>query len=337
MRYCNKCIIPESAKGIKLNSDGFCQLCNDYKKNISFGIEKLNNDIKDYIDNRSDYNCIVPVSGGRDSSYALYYAKKILGLKPIAVHSDNDFETDIAKKNLINITKSMDTPLKCVRSKNEIIKKIVSEKFKMNAPFGPDLVVDQTCEACKYGFESATYNAARKNKIKVIFWGDSAAESTVSFHNLFQHQHPTKMQRLLRKEAVNYLKYKYYFSILKKVYGSDSPGDLKEIHLYDYVEWDREIIVDTIQNKMGWTKPETSATSWRIDCKLVPVVNYLTKKAFGVSKIELGFSAMIRSGKMDRETALDQVQKINEEMNIDEIRKFLRTLSIPEKHIAMVM
>jgi tRNA(Ile)-lysidine synthase TilS/MesJ len=333
VKRCTNCIIPESAKGIKLDENGLCQLCNDFKKPEIKGLDALKKDIDKDIDKSANPNCIVPVSGGRDSSYALYYAKEKLGLNPIAVHSDNDFETEIASRNLDTMANTLGVPLIRVASKRNILKKIVAEKFKMNAPFGPGLIVDQTCEACKYGFESASYNTARKKGIKIIIWGDSTEESTSNYHDLFEHRIPNKKERLFSSGALSYLKYKYYFKQMKKEYGSDKPDGLNDIHLYDYIEWDRKKIVETIENELGWKKPEESATSWRIDCKLVPLVNYLTTKAYGVSKIELGFSQMIRSGKMDRDDALRQVEFIEGSTNIQENNIFLKDLGISTRQI----
>lgn len=330
MKRCSRCIIPETAKGIILDDDGLCQLCRNYKEFIPKGEEALRSEINGNINNGANYNCVVPVSGGRDSSYALYYAKEILGLKPLAVHNDNDFETPIASKNLETITKSLKIPLVLVKSQKHLTKKVVAEKLKINVPFGPGLIVDQTCEACKYGFESASYKTARKENIKLVIWGDSKDESTEPYHVLIKQEHktPTKWQRITSHTVVNFLKFKYYFMMLKKEYGSDSSEGLKDIHLYDFVRWDRKVIVDTITKEMGWSTSDDSPTSWRIDCSLVPLVNYLTEKAYGVSKIELGFSNMVRNGKMNRDDALKQVDQIKGKTNIEEFKVFLKDIGL---------
>ena len=337
LKRCTFCIMPETAIGIKYDENGSCQLCRDFKKYSSKGEQELQIKIKNYVKKDEKYNCIVPVSGGRDSSYALYYSKEILGLSPIAVHNNNDFETEIAVKNLENITKSLDVPLVRISSSNQISKKIVAEKFKINAPFGPELVVEQTCEACKYGFEAASYNTARRKGIQLIIWGDSTYESTTPYHALQNHMTPPKWKRLLSSGVFNLFKYKYYFRKMKNEYGPNSPEGLKEIHLYDYIEWDRKVIVDTIQNKTGWTKPQESITSWRIDCSLVPLVNHLYKKAYGVSKIEVGFSNMIRSGKMDRNDALSQIKEIENAVDISKLERLLKELNISSSHIIKVL
>ena len=337
MKRCAKCIMPETAKGIKLNEKGLCQLCGDYKEFTPKGVEKLLKEIAPAIEHITGENCIVPVSGGRDSSYALYYAKEILKLKPLAVHNDNDFESETAQKNLIAITSSFNVPLIRTSSKSQLSKKIVAEKFKMNAYFDIGRIIDQTCEACKYGFESASYNTARERGIKVIFWGDSKDESTVPYHKLFKHAEPSKLQRYLSPSVVNLIKYKLLFNKMKKEYGSDSPQGLTEIHLYDYIRWDSKIIVDTIREKLGWSVPEGSATTWRVDCTLVPLVNYLTYKAYGVSKLEIGFSNMVRSGKKDRNEALQQVEQIEKNTDVNELKEFTKELNIPLSIINRVL
>jgi glucosamine--fructose-6-phosphate aminotransferase (isomerizing) len=333
---CSRCILPETIPHISFDENGVCQLCQDYKTFVPKGEQELGREIGNYVKTGGKYNCIVPVSGGRDSSYALWYAKNVLELSPIAVHNDNDFETEIAGKNLENITKSLDVPLVRISSSNGISKKIVAEKFKMNAPFSAGLIVEQTCEACKYGFESASYNTARKKGVQLVIWGDSKYESTAPLYAMQNHDVPTKWRRLLSSGAISLLKYKYYFRRMRREYGPNSSEGLKEIHLFDYIEWDRKVIVETIQ-KIGWAKPQMHATSWRIDCSLVPLVNYLTKKAYGVSKLEIGFSNMVRSGKMDRNDALRETREIENSADVNNLENFLKEMNICQATIKRVL
>ena len=328
-------MIPADAKGIKLNDQGVCQLCQDYQPFQPKGKDELDRLIKEYLkDNTNpDYDCVVPISGGRDSSYVLYYSKEVLGLRPVALHNNNDFETRVAQANLDFITQKLGVPLIRIESKSKLGKKIVVEKFKMNLPFGPGLIASQTCEACKYGFESASYNYARKNGIKIIMWGDSSYESTQPYYDLNEEQQktPSKWRRLLTRGALSLFLYRYYFKQLKNEYGSDSPDNLHEIHLYDFIDWDQDTIINTITEKMGWKAPDESPTTWRVDCCLVPLVDYLTRKEYGVSKIELGFSTMIRNGKMNRDDAIQKIQQIQSCTSDDQIKKILSgNLSLPE-------
>jgi hypothetical protein len=171
----------------------------------------------------------------------------------------------------------------------------------------------------------------------LIFWGDSKDESTSPYHSLVKHDIPTTKDRLFSKGVIGLFQYKYYFGKMKKEYGSRSPQGLKEIHLYDYIRWDQKVIVDTIQEKLGWSVPVDSPTTWRVDCSLVPIVNHLVEKAYGVSKLELGFSNMIRNGKMAREDALKIVEKIKNNTDVNSLKKFLCENGIPSSDINKVL
>jgi len=336
MERCRKCIMPVTAKGITLNDEGLCQLCHEYREYIPIGEDLLRSDIAPHVQKSKKYNCIVPVSGGRDSTYALYYAVRHLGLKPIAVHNDNDFETEIATRNLDVVTSRLNVPLVRVGTKKQLAKKIVARKFAMNAPFGAQLVVAQTCEACEIGFESAAYKIARKNGITLIIWGDSKDESTDGYHQLVPGRVPTLFERLFFSNIMHLFAYKYYKYCMKSDYGYNSPDGLKEIHLYDYIRWDQNVIVDTIRKHLGWDAPEDSPTTWRIDCSLVPLVNYLTEQAYGVSKIELGFSNMVRNGKMDRDDALQRAERIKKNADVEKLKSSLREIGVAPSAIDMV-
>lgn len=333
MTLCSQCIIPSTARGISFNPMGLCNLCANYKKKRLAGIEELNKIINATVSNGPEFNCVVPVSGGRDSAYALFFAKRILGLRPIALHNDNDFETEAAKANLKRMEVELNVPLIKTSSRNKLSMKIVTEKLKMNLPFGPALILDQTCEACKYGFESAAYNTAKRYKLKIVIWGDSQNESTADFYWLNKHKSPSIKDRILSGKALNLIRYKYFFSQMKKEYGSNQPEGLMEIHLYDFIEWDRKTILETITKEMKWEKPQESATSWRTDCRLVPLVNSLTDKAYGVSKFELGFSSMIRSGKMTRAEALGQINEMNKISNTPQLKILLKEMGVSNNEI----
>jgi hypothetical protein len=214
---------------------------------------------------------------------------------------------------------------------------VVAEKFKMNAPYGAGLVVQQTCEACEFGFEAGAYNTARREGVTLIIWGDSSDESSAAYFKDLKTTPPPSWRRMLTPEGPNLLLYKVMMRQMEQAYGPREADGLVEVHLYDFIPWDRRVIVDTIQRELGWRKPPDSATSWRIDCCLVPLVNHLTRRAYGVSKLEIGFSNMVRNGKMDRQQAIDQVQAIDRATMITELEQQLREMGIPLKAIRQVL
>jgi len=337
MNRCVKCVMPDTAQGITFNQEGICNLCQSFKSHTILGVDVLKKEIEKHLLPNARYDCIVPISGGRDSAYAIYYVKEELGLTPLAVHNDNDFETEQAKKNLKSIVDSLGVDYVLMSSSSHLSKKIVREKMEMNAPFGIDLVVSQTCEPCEYGFESAAHNIAKKEGVKLIIWGDSQDESTQSYHDLISQDMPSKISKLFSPGLINRFKYHYYFKQLRAEYGQKHYPDLVPIHLFDYIRWDRRTIISTIQGKLGWEKPDGSVTTWRTDCKLVFFVSYLYKKCYGVSKMELGFSNMVRDKKMSREKAIEELELMEKEFDVQTLETLLREIGIKQQTIQTIL
>lgn len=93
---CTKCLIPRTYPKIRFDKDGVCEFCNNFK--IVKRNKKSIGELKDIISKKGK-RCLVGLSGGFDSCYALYYIKEILGLDPIAFTYDWGLTTDIARVN----------------------------------------------------------------------------------------------------------------------------------------------------------------------------------------------------------------------------------------------
>ena len=109
---CKKCILPENIPGIKFDNNGVCNYCNAYEQAFSNweSIKKQKEeDFKNILRKAQSlhrpYDCLIPLSGGKDSTYALYVASKIYGLKCLAVTFDNGFLSNQAKININNAIK----------------------------------------------------------------------------------------------------------------------------------------------------------------------------------------------------------------------------------------
>ena len=109
MKKCNFCLMDETVPSLILNKKGECQYCSmhsqmdlEYPLNKNTNTKLLNIVKKIKIDGKNNkYDCICGISGGRDSSYMLYYVKEVLGLRPLAVHYDNGFNSKISTNNIL--------------------------------------------------------------------------------------------------------------------------------------------------------------------------------------------------------------------------------------------
>ena len=95
MKSCSKCVMPETAETLSFDSAGVCTVCRQVEfktDNIDWEPRKAEfAAIVDEVRGKHDYYCIVPFSGGKDSTYTLWYLIKELKLKPLVVRFDHGF------------------------------------------------------------------------------------------------------------------------------------------------------------------------------------------------------------------------------------------------------
>ena len=115
MKRCTKCILPENYPGITFNEEGICNHCITYKERKYHGSEILKEEIDSFLKNKKDrnknYDCVLALSGGRDSSYLLYYLVKVLNFRVLAYSVDHGFIPEQTKINIKNMTDILNVKL----------------------------------------------------------------------------------------------------------------------------------------------------------------------------------------------------------------------------------
>ncbi len=173
MRYCTKCVMPDTRPDLRFDAQCVCDACRSYEKKYGKHAEsidwverkkELDALIKKYRSaNPLKYDCIVPVSGGKDSHLTLYYAKKVYGLNPLCVCFEPTLPTEIGRKNLENIRK-FGVDLIHFKQNPIIYDKLILEGFKR---------VGDMEWANHMGIWSVPVHFAIKFDIPLIFWGES--------------------------------------------------------------------------------------------------------------------------------------------------------------------
>ena len=110
MKYCKKCLYPDTKPQLEFNNDGVCSACTNYELKEKIDWNKKRDELKQILDRNkskdsSTYDCIIPVSGGKDSTYQTYVMKEEFGLNPLAVNFHPLDQTEIGRKNLENLKK----------------------------------------------------------------------------------------------------------------------------------------------------------------------------------------------------------------------------------------
>jgi N-acetyl sugar amidotransferase len=168
MEICSRCIQPNTRPGIFFNKDGICGAClwEDQKEKINWDSrEKELYEIAKWAKNstRSNYDCVIGVSGGKDSTKQAITAKDRLGLNCLLVNSEPEGITDIGKENIENL-KNLGFDTISLRPNPVIIKKLMKRDFyKYLNP----------AKITEYSLYSSTYIVAKKFNIPLIIQGEN--------------------------------------------------------------------------------------------------------------------------------------------------------------------
>jgi hypothetical protein len=308
--------MPETAGGITFDENGVCTLCHNWVGPELAGEAALRALVSRARGTAKPHDCIVPLSGGRDSTYVLYLAKRELGLSPLAVNFDNEFRIPQAVKNMERACSVLGVELLVVRLKRNLATKRVRSRIKATMRHGLPAAPDSMCLACSMGYTSAVRREAEQRHIPLILWGNSKVEMKGPWGTPMPRKNATStLTRMLNPNT--YLT--EYYALMERIelhvrgnpIASRSTQVLRdsrilEVSVFDYIPWQREVIKSTISSELGWQKPEGSVSTWRTDCSIHELVNFAFVARVGHTADCVGYCKMINAGQMTRSEALAQ-------------------------------
>lgn len=303
-KVCSKCVLDNTIEEIQFDNNNICNFCKIHeeleakyplntektKKELDSVIRKIKNQKRS-----GKYDCVLGVSGGRDSTYTLFQAVK-LGLKPLAVHFDNGWNSDIAVENIRNATKILNVDLETVVADWEEFKDLQLSFLKASVP-DAEVPTD-------WVIFSVLYEVAKKENIKFIIHGHSFrtegstplswtymdGKYVKSVHKIFGRK---KIKSFPLMSAFDYFKYTFFYKI-------------KQIRILYYLDYDEKKIIKLLKTKLKWRDYggkhfESSYTSF--------FQSYILMKKFKIDKRKLHLSALIRSGQINRSSAIIKLKK----------------------------
>ena len=320
LKRCTRCILPETCPAITFNEQGVCNYCLTHKKAKYQGEAALLNLIEPYRNTDKKYDCIVAVSGGRDSAYAAYYAVKVLNLRVLAYTGDGGFLPEQTKENIKNIVDILNIDHVIVKHEyvQKNIKPIISSLIHRPSP----AMVSFLCTGCQTGVEGGLVKTAQNNNFPLIITGDGEPE--LSFAEIllsistnvkgkklslflgFLMESIRNPYYILNPNCLTAFTKEFFYRYLHKY-----DKELKKISFFEFIEWDEEMILSVIQKELRWENPPHSKTSWRSDCKIHQLKQYLYRETLGFTKNDELLSGMIRDDMITREDALKRLENDN--------------------------
>ena len=332
MTYCKKCMYPFVAANLHIDSDGICGSCRTFeqsekiteddwairKKKLDTIIENIKKN------NKGNYDCIIPVSGGKDSFYQIHLMCKEYNLKPLLVtyHGNNylpegDYNRDLMR-NAFNADHIVFGP------SVEVLKKLNRICFKKMG----DMNWHAHC-----GITTYPIIAAVKFNIPIMIWGEIAGDiygmyeqdDFVEFNNRMRHEHALRgfewhdllddpIDKLNEKDLL-WAKYPTDDEILKV--------GARGLYIGNYYKWDPNIHSNLMKDLYGWKESEkpferTYRKMSNLDDRYENGIHDLLKFVkFGYGRGSDHASKDIRTGYMSREEGIEMVKKYDHVVSSD--------------------
>ena len=337
MKTCKICVMNETINEFKVNSEGVCNFCLewDQQKNDFINLKKeeeINNleNFKNKILNnkQNNYDCVVGLSGGVDSSYVIYLLWK-LKLKPIIIHMDNGWNSKISNSNINKILEKTNFDFETLVLNWKEFKDLQKSFLKANVP-DIELVTDHAIFAY-------IINYALKSKIKYIISGVNFATEHSVIPSWGWRKDDFNHIRKIHKIFGN-VKLKTYpkMNPFKKIYYEKITKKIEIINLLNLVNYNtsraKEILIKEFQwENYGGKHHESFFTKF--------FQGYILPKKFNIDKRILHLSCLIRNNEISREQALDELKMPNlETQKIKEYENFFKKkLSISDEEFNKIM
>lgn len=305
-RRCSHCVMPCTPGHVTLDDEGVCNVCRRHSEIerqqgdfSSMGESQRLDLLKRKVDRlRTDgpYDCVCSVSGGKDSIMTLYIAKRVLGLRPLAVMIDSGFPLPEMPENLAHATD--------VLGVDSLIFKVsdIQDLFRLFLESGTRVYY---CRLCHAILDWKIHEVAQRFGVRLILGGYTKGQQYIKNNELFW------IYEVSDRNAIEVLAGHPKYGELAELIANQTAffhrryPEIAQVSPFKYVRWDEEEIVDLLTRELGFRR---SPRSWPVNssnCLFNHVSQYLVEKDFGYAQHEVELSELVRDGEMTRQRALE--------------------------------
>lgn len=320
LRCCTKCGLPETYETIEYDSQGVCNICLGAKhKQQSIDWAERKRVLDQLIEKhrgKSAYDCIVPFSGGKDSTFQLYYLMKEYKLKPLVVRFNHGFMRPVIEDNNQRTFKKLGVDVLDFTPNWHIVKRLMLESFKRKTDF---------CWHCHTGIYSYPLRVALMYKVPLVFWGEPQSEITAYYDYLndeieYEDDKKFNMLRTLGITAED---------MHGMIHTQNDPVDIRDLTPYtfpdvkelkslrycsvplgSFIPWDYTKNTEIIKLELGWQADELegvpleiNAHGEKIECFMQGTRDYIKFLKRGYSRVAQINAFHVRAGRMEPEEA----------------------------------
>jgi N-acetyl sugar amidotransferase len=321
MRRCVRCDLPETYETIEFDTQGVCNICRgaEHKQKAIDWTERkgLLDKLVEKHRGRADYDCIIPFSGGKDSTFQLYYLVSEYNLKPLVVRFNHGFMRQVIQENNLRTFKKLGVDVLEFTPNWRIVKRLMLESFLRKTDF---------CWHCHTGIYSYPLRVALMYKVPLVFWGEPQSEITAYYDYLndeIEYEDDKKFNMLrtlgITAEDMHGMIDSREQPVDKRDLIPYTFPDVKELRALKYcsvplgsfIPWDYEANTEIIKRELGWQTDELEGVpdeinkhGEKIECFMQGVRDYIKYLKRGYSRVAQINAFHVRNGRMTSDEAV---------------------------------
>jgi len=311
--------MPETQEGISFDDLGICKACQSSEQKIHINWVEREIEFRKIVERAKanagkNYDCIVPISGGKDSMFQLHVLVKVYGMKPLAVTFSHNWFSETGWYNLQNALQQFNVDHMMFTPNRDLIGRIAKKSLSS---------IGDACWHCHSGVGAYPLHVACKFNIPLLIWGESIAETSgrASYVNpvhKFDREYFTKVSAKLRPDEMVCSDlserdlYPFEVPSIEEIERTGVFG----IHLGDYMFWDEERQTEFVSEYYNWkeTEMEGAFKGYKsAECIMAGVHDFTCylKRGYGRSTFQACLD--VRNGLMTREEGFQIAREIDRE------------------------
>lgn len=319
LKRCTKCLLPETHETIRFNEQGVCNICEnqEYKKNkIDWVAAKAKLD--EIIENnrgKYEYDCIVPFSGGKDSTWTLYYLVKHYKLRPLVARFDHGFYRPNLQENTTKVLRKLGVDFVQFTPNWKMVQKLMLQAFLEKGDF---------CWHCHTGIVCFPLQTAVRYKVPLVIYGEPSAEYTAYY--TYKDELTVNEERFNRVTNLGINADDMFI----KLGANFDPRDLnpftfppkeelrkigyQSIYLGAHVPWDVKKQSEIIMKELDWKgdrveNVDPNYSYEKIECYMQGVRDYIKYIKRGYSRNSHLAALDLRNGRIDSKRGAEMVEE----------------------------
>jgi len=319
LKRCSKCVLPETQDAITFDENGVCMVCKQsgVKESIDWKAKKKELDelVAEYR-GKADYDCLIPFSGGKDSTFTAYYLMKNYDLNPLLITFDHGFMRPTMRQNVEHVVKQLGVDHLTFKPDWNVVKKVMYESLKRKGDF---------CWHCHCGIFAFPMRVAAKFKVPLIFWGEKSTEYMAYYG--YDEDEEVDERRFNRYTNLGITAEDMVGMVegltLKDLQAFTYPKleELKALKyrsvcLGSYIPWDARKQTEMIKKELGWKTETVEGVPGiydydKIECMVEGVRDWLKYIKRGFGRTAHLASVDIRNGRMTRKQAMEYLKEFD--------------------------